>query len=148
MLQPNHSSATPTPLSWKAIKKSVLDYQAHLRGLSIDPQLKRKAFLLDKETIDRLLQLGSGTKAIRLYIGSEPDGSGLRIFPVACHQKTDHSGKTYYEDVNIPLVLPEEAQRSTGDTSLTAMETTEPLPDPYETRPCPSDCSTANFLNP
>jgi hypothetical protein len=127
------------PPTWVEIKKSVLNYQAYLRTLSVDPLLRRRCFLLDKQTIDRLLLAGgNGAKGIRFYIGSEPDGTGLRLFPVACEEKSDGSGRRYFEDIGIPGTLVEGTMESTGTT----------LPPPVETRPCPSDCSSSNFLNP
>jgi hypothetical protein len=138
------SSNAPT---WVQIKKSVLDYQAYLRSHQSNPALRRKAFLLDKETIDKLLGMGSGRKAIRFYVGSEPDGSGLRLFPVACEERTDASGNKYYHDINIPKTLADtELMTSAETTTETTAE--EPLPEPYETRPCPTYCSSTNFLNP
>jgi len=151
-MSPTTPNANPNPPTWVEIKKSVLNYQAYLRSLSVPAELKRKAFVLDKEIIDRLFQLGSGSpKAIRLYIGSEPDGTGLRLFPVACEQKTDASGRRYYEDIDIPRTLStDDTVMRSGDTAdmSTSDTTSGPLPPPEETRPCPSDCSTSNFLNP
>jgi len=138
------TSNAPT---WVQIKKAVLDYQAYLKSRQSDPLLRRKAFLLDKETIDKLFELGSGRKAIRFYVGSEPDGSGLRLFPVACEERTDASGKRYYHDIRIPKTLKEEGMMSATDPT-TEETAEEPLPDPYETRPCPTYCGTTNFLNP
>ena len=132
--------------SWVEIKKAVLDYQAYLKKVQPDPQLRRKAFLIDKATIENLLQVGAGrATAIRFYVGSEPDGSALRLFPVACEEKTDSSGNTYYEDINIPKMLPGESSSSTTETTTTTGDT---LPPPEDTRPCPIWCSTSNFLNP
>jgi hypothetical protein len=138
------SSNAPT---WVQIKKAVLDYQAYLRSHQSNPSLRRKAFLLDKETIDKLFELGSGRKAIRFYVGSESDGSGLRLFPVACEERTDASGNKYYHDIRIPKTLKETDVMSVTD-STTEETIEEPLPDPYETRPCPTYCSSINFLNP
>ena len=145
---PQSSTNAGGPPTWVEIKKAVLNYQAFLRSQQTDPQLRRKAFLLDEETINELFQLGSGRKAIRLYIGSEPDGTGLRLFPVACQEKTDGSGKKYYEDINIPKTLPGETTALLTETATVTEAAEEPLPDPYETRPCPTECSSTNFLNP
>ncbi len=118
--------------------------------MDVNPELKRKAFLLDKETIDKLFELGSGRKAIRLYVGSEPDGTGLRLFPVACQEKTDASGRKYYEDINIPKKLPSDGEKGlmSATDAAGALAEEEPLPNPYETRPCPTECGSTNFLNP
>ena len=144
-MSPSTDTAGGKP-SWVEIKKAVLDYQAYLKKAQPDPQLRRKAFLIDKETIENLLLVGAGkASAIRFYIGSEADGSALRLFPVACEKKTDPSGNTYYEDINIPKNLPDE---TTTTETTTADTTGDGLPDPYDTRPCPIWCSTSNFLNP
>ncbi|MGN6165642.1 MAG: hypothetical protein ACTHOF_13985 [Flavisolibacter sp.] len=142
-MSPSNNTTNGKP-SWIEIKKAVLDYQAYLRKVQPDPQLRRKAFLLDKETIERLLLVGAGkASAIRFYIGSEPNGSALRLFPVACERKTDATGNVYYEDINIPKTLPDETT-----TETTADTTGDGLPEPCDTRPCPIWCSTSNFLNP
>src|SRR5215213_5757032 len=96
-----------TPPTWPEIKKSVNNYQAYLRTLSIPAEKKIKAFLIDEATITKLLKRGTGMKAIRFYIGSDPDGTGLRAFPVACEQRSDPStGKLFYHDINIPKTPP------------------------------------------
>jgi len=140
----------PGPPSWVEIKKSVLNYQAYLKTLPVDPQLRRKAFVIDKETIDRLFRLGTGSpKAIRFYVGSEPDGTALRLFPVACEQRTDGSGRTYFHEIDLPKTLPDDSTPTTLSTRTTTMEvTTDSLPPTEEARPCPSDCGSDNFLNP
>lgn len=125
---------TGAPLGWAEIKKSVLDYQAYLKKHHAEPHLRRKAFLLDRATIEKLLATAGDKGAIRLYLGSEPDGTGLRVFPVACRETKDASGKIHFEDVNIPQVLPDPTTTSTV------------LPETCETRPCPPECTT-NFLN-
>lgn len=144
-MSPSNNTTNGKP-SWVEIKKAVLDYQAYLKKVQPDPQLRRKAFLLDRETIERLLLVGAGkASAIRFYIGSEPDGSALRLFPVACEKKTDATGSVYYEDINIPKTLPGE---TTTEATTTADTTEDSLPAPEDTRPCPTWCSTSNFLNP
>lgn len=146
MSQP--TTNTNAPLEWEEIKRSVLNYQAHLKNSQPDAQLRRKAFVLDKDIIEKLLQANGGNvNAIRLYIGSEPDGTGLRLFPVACQEKIDAAGNKYFEDINIPQTLPDKSFAQSPTQTATTDATSSILPDTCETRPCPPDCSTANFLN-
>ena len=151
-----------TPPTWPEIKKSVDNYQAYLRTLPIPSTKKVKAFLIDEATITKLLKRGTGMKAIRFYIGSDADGRGLRAFPVACEQRTDPAtGKLFYHDINIPKTPPLTDSSlslstsdmtmdvSAADLSIDSNDTRDlDLPEAEEARPCPTECSDSNFLNP
>lgn len=124
---------TPSNLSprWDAAIEHCANYRKYLSGLSIPEESKTKAYLIDKDAIQRLLSQNEGKlDAIRVYIGQENiDGQGvIRLYMVGCTRDGDQ-----FNDWNIPKTM-----------ELSSSATTTELGD---TRPCPTQCSTANSLN-
>lgn len=122
---------TPSNLSprWDAAIEHCANYRKYLDGLTIKDELKTKAYLIDKDSIQRLLSQNEGKlDAIRVYIGQEMiEGQGvIRLYMVGCTRDGDQ-----FNDWNIPKSM---------ESSITTTEL-------GDTRPCPTQCSTANSLN-
>ena len=114
---------------WQLAIEQCANYRKYLDGLSIDDNSKTKAYLIDKDSIQRLLAQNNGRlDAIRVYIGHEIiDGQPVvRLYMVGCTKDGEQ-----FNDWAIPN------EKELLDTQ-TQMGTT---------RPCPTQCSLANSLN-
>src|SRR5678816_153689 len=113
---------------WQVAIEQCANYRKYLDGLSIEPDAKTKAYLIDKADIQKLLAQNDGRlDAIRVYIGHEiiKDQPVVRLHMVACTKDGEQ-----YNDWKIP--------------SGEELETQTQL---VNGRPCPTQCSTANSLN-
>lgn len=114
---------------WPLAIEHCANYRKYLDGLEIDPLVKTKAYLIDKSAIQQVLdQNGGKLDAIRVYIGHEiiKEQPVVRLYLVGCTKDGDQ-----FNDWDIP-----------NDKNL---ETTQTILG--NTRPCPTQCSTANSLN-
>ncbi|HSB91548.1 MAG TPA: hypothetical protein VLC28_00460 [Flavitalea sp.] len=118
-----------TRSDWQLAIEHCANYRKYLDGLSIDANSKTKAYLIDKDSIQRLLAQNSGRlDAIRVYIGHElVNGEAVvRLYMVGCTKDGEQ-----FNDWQIP-----------GEKELLTTQT-----EMGTTRPCPVQCSTANSLN-
>jgi hypothetical protein len=115
--------------NWPLAIEQCANYRKYLDGLSIDPELKTKAYLIDKDGIQQLLAQNNGRlDGIRVYIGHEiiNDQPVVRLYMVGCTKDGDQ-----YNDWAIP-----------GEKELLDTQT-----QMGSTRPCPTQCSLANSMN-
>jgi hypothetical protein len=115
--------------NWELAIEHCANYRKYLDGISIDPELKTKGYLIDKDSIQRLLAQNNGRlDAIRVYIGHEmiKDQPVVRLYMVGCTRDGDQ-----FNDWQIPS----NKELMDNQTEL------------GKTRPCPTQCSTANSLN-
>ena len=115
--------------NWPLAIEQCANYRKYLDGLSIDPELKTKAYLIDKDGIQQLLAQNNGRlDGIRVYIGHEiiNDQPVVRLYMVGCTKDGDQ-----YND----WAIPNEKELLDTQTQMGS------------TRPCPTQCSLANSLN-
>jgi hypothetical protein len=115
--------------NWELAIEQCANYRKYLDGISIEPELKTKAYLIDKASIQQLLAQNDGRlDAIRVYIGHEivNDQPLVRLYMVGCTRDGEE-----FNDWKIP-----------GEKELLDTQT-----EMGKTRPCPTQCSTANSLN-
>lgn len=108
-------------MSWSTAIEQCANYRNFLSGLDIDPNLKTKAVLIEKEAIKSLYQ--QGCDGIRVYIGHD-ENSQVHLHVVGTKNGDDYGVPTG-EQVTAKIL----------STSL------------VNTRPCPVQCSLANSLN-
>jgi hypothetical protein len=115
--------------TWELAIQQCANYRKYLDGMAIEPELKTKAYLIDKASIQQLLAQNEGRlDAIRVYIGHEiiKDQPVVRLYMVGCTRDGDQ-----FND----WAIPQEKELLATETQL------------GNTRPCPVQCSTANSLN-
>ena len=111
---------------WEIAIEQCTNYRKYLDGLSIEPDAKTKAYLIDKADIQKLLAQNDHLDAVRIYIGHEiiKDQPVVRLHMVACTKDGEQ-----YNDWKIPSGEELETQTLLGNG-----------------RPCPTQCSS-NSLN-
>jgi hypothetical protein len=115
--------------NWDQAIEHCANYRKYLEGISIDPELKTKAYLIDKDSIQRLLAQNNGRlDAIRVYIGHEiiKEQPVVRLYVVGCTRDGEQ-----FNDWQIP----------------SGKELLESQTELGNTRPCPVQCSSPNSLN-
>jgi hypothetical protein len=114
---------------WEVAIEQCSNYRKYLDGITIEPEAKTKAYLIDKAAIQQLLAQNDGRlDAIRVYIGHEiiKDQAVVRLHMVACTKDGEQ-----FNDWKIP-----------SDKEFLETET-----QLGSTRPCPVQCSSPNSLN-
>ena len=115
--------------AWEIAIEQCANYRKYLDGLSLEPDQKTKAYLIDKSSIQQILnQNGGRLDAIRIYVGHEiiKEQPVVRLHLVGCTRDGDQ-----FNDWDIP-------------SGKEALESQTIL---GSTRPCPTQCSSPNSLN-
>lgn len=137
----------PRP-SWKEAIRQTTEYRDYLKPLTVNEELKTLAYLITKESLDKLLtQNGQSLDGIRIYIGQDTiNGDRLiRLVPVAT-KRIVVNGIEVYDDY---ITYGGEPKKFTSGSSGEFPPDPEPDPDNFpEERPCPNECSPPNPLKP
>jgi|SRR5215471_6236183 len=92
-----------------------------------------KCFLITADDLSRLnSQLSNGMGALRVYLGQNANGS-LSVFFIGCVD----DGNGGYNDYNIPV----------NQTAWNSAAGSNALPLVKGGAPCPTACSSSNYLN-
>jgi hypothetical protein len=118
--------------TWHEVKNKVVTFRNYVKGLTPNARASAKfAFMITKEDIRAMINQAGGAQeldGVRAYFGADIIDEQMVpcIYFVAV--KKDDSGN--YNDYDLGTSLPSGVQPLLGGD-----------------RPCPTMCSTANFLN-
>ncbi|MBG9375264.1 hypothetical protein I5907_03410 [Panacibacter sp. DH6] len=118
--------------TWQEVKNKVQAFRSYVQGLTPNAKSAAKySFMISKDDIKELIDQAGGVTqldGLRAYIGA--DTIEGQMVPTVYFVAVQKAGTDQYNDYDLTMTVP------TGSTPLIG-----------KTRPCPTMCSSANFLN-